>query len=145
MNEEPARKSPVTLRVQQLAHGEGLPLPAYHSEHAAGLDIVADNTAAAKVVLGSVQVDPGGLDLSLVGVALEVDGEQVAAATGAAVMGHPAAAVALLANWLGSRGRCIEAGWTIFSGSVTAPAPLVAGSHVTATFDHLGTVTVHGV
>jgi dUTP pyrophosphatase len=31
----------VTVRVQRLPHGEGLPLPFYQSEHAAGLDLVA--------------------------------------------------------------------------------------------------------
>jgi len=29
------------VRVLRLPHGEGLPLPSYHSEHAAGLDVVA--------------------------------------------------------------------------------------------------------
>jgi dUTP pyrophosphatase len=31
----------VVLRLLRLPHGEGLPLPAYHSEYAAGLDLVA--------------------------------------------------------------------------------------------------------
>jgi dUTP diphosphatase len=31
----------VTLRILTLPHGEGLPLPAYQSEHAAGFDLVA--------------------------------------------------------------------------------------------------------
>ena len=31
----------VTVRVQRLPHGEGLPLPSYQSEHAAGLDLIA--------------------------------------------------------------------------------------------------------
>ena len=31
----------VVLRLLRLPHGEGLPLPTYHSEHAAGLDLVA--------------------------------------------------------------------------------------------------------
>jgi dUTP pyrophosphatase len=31
----------VTLRILRLPHGEGLQLPAYHSQHAAGLDVVA--------------------------------------------------------------------------------------------------------
>jgi len=37
---EPGRAS-VAIRVLCLPHGEGLPLPYYHSEHAAGLDVVA--------------------------------------------------------------------------------------------------------
>lgn len=109
------------------------------------IDVIADNTAQANVVMGPVMLDPEGLDLSLVGMLLEVDGEQVATATGAASMGHPAEAVALLANWLGARGEAIHAGWTIYSGALTAPVPLVAGSHVSATFGHLGTVSVRGI
>ena len=31
----------VTLRILRLPHGEGLPLPAYQSDHAAGFDLVA--------------------------------------------------------------------------------------------------------
>jgi 2-oxo-3-hexenedioate decarboxylase len=109
------------------------------------VDVIADNTSEAKVVMGPVMLDPEGLDLGLVGLLLEVDGEQVATATGAATMGHPAEAVALLANWLGSRGKAIEAGWTIYSGGLTAAVPLAPGSHVSATFGHLGTVSVRGI
>ena len=31
----------IDIRVRRLPHGEGLPLPAYGSEHAVGLDVVA--------------------------------------------------------------------------------------------------------
>ena len=108
-------------------------------------DVIADNTSEARIVLGPTLVEPKGLDLSLIGLLLEADGEQVATATGAATMGHPAEAVALLANFLGTQGRAIEAGWTIFTGGLTAAVPLVPGGHVTATFGHLGAVTVTGV
>jgi 2-oxo-3-hexenedioate decarboxylase len=108
-------------------------------------DVVADNTSEARIVMGPKVVDPAGLDLALVGLLLELDGEQVAAASGAATMGHPADAVALLANWLGTRGEAIEAGWCVYSGGLTAAVPLAPGSHVSATFGHLGTVSVRGV
>ena len=109
------------------------------------VDVVADNTSAARVVLGPLLVDPRGLDLALVGLLLDVDGELVATAAGAASMGHPAEAVALLANWLGRRNETLRAGWTVFSGGLTAAVPLEAGRAVTATFGHLGTVSVRGV
>ena len=32
---------PIQIQLKRLPHGEGLPLPAYASEHAAGLDVVA--------------------------------------------------------------------------------------------------------
>jgi 2-oxo-3-hexenedioate decarboxylase len=107
-------------------------------------DVVADNTSAAGVVLGPVFVPPEELDLALVGVLLEADGELVATAAGAATMGHPAEATAALANFLATRGRALEPGWLVFTGGLTAAHPLRPGSHVTATFGHLGSVTVRG-
>ena len=32
---------PIAIRLKRLAHGEGLPLPAYATAHAAGMDVVA--------------------------------------------------------------------------------------------------------
>jgi 2-oxo-3-hexenedioate decarboxylase len=105
-------------------------------------DVVADNTSAARVALGPKLVDPGGLDLALIGLVLAVDGDVVATAAGAASLGHPAEAVALLANWLGRRGRSIAPGQIVFSGGLTAAVPLTAGSEVRATFGHLGSVGI---
>jgi dUTP pyrophosphatase len=41
----------VTVRVLRLPHGHGLPLPAYHSKQAAGLDVVAAVPEGAPLVL----------------------------------------------------------------------------------------------
>jgi dUTP pyrophosphatase len=41
MNKSSGPKKGVMLRLLRLPHGEGLPLPSHHSEHAAGLDVVA--------------------------------------------------------------------------------------------------------
>ncbi|MGB6905926.1 MAG: dUTP diphosphatase [Methyloceanibacter sp.] len=57
----------VTLRFLRLPHGEGLPLPAYHSEHAAGLDIVAALAADEPLELG-----PGARALVPAGFAIEL-------------------------------------------------------------------------
>jgi 2-oxo-3-hexenedioate decarboxylase len=109
-------------------------------------DVVADNTSAARFVLGERRVDPADIpDLSLVGCVLEKDGQGVATAAGAAVLGHPADAVALLANWLGRKGRRLEPGWVVLSGGMTDAVPLTPGCTVTATFGRLGTVRVRAV
>lgn len=108
-------------------------------------DVIADNTSAARVVLGPKVVPVAGLDLALIGLTLEVNGDLVATAAGAATMGHPAEAVAMLANWLGAQGKSLHAGWMIFSGGLTAAVPLTAGSVVTASFGHLGAVSVRCV
>jgi 2-oxo-3-hexenedioate decarboxylase len=108
-------------------------------------DVIADNTSAARIVLGPTMVPADGLDLALVGLLLEQDGNLVATAAGAATMGHPADAVALLANFLGARGESIEAGSLVFSGGLTNALTLTPGTHVRATYGHLGSVGVRAV
>ena len=106
-------------------------------------DVVADNTSAARFVVGPTWVDPHDVpDLALVGCVLEANGQGVATAAGAAVLGHPAESVALLANWLGRQGRSIEAGWLVLSGGLTNAVPIVPGGHVSATFGRLGRVGI---
>jgi 2-oxo-3-hexenedioate decarboxylase len=106
-------------------------------------DVIADNASAARFLVGPRSVTPGALeDLRLLGCVLREKGGVAATAAGAAVMGHPAASVAWLANQLAERGEVLKAGWTVFSGGLTAPIPLSAGSSVTAEFDGLGTVEV---
>src|SRR6478752_2619995 len=57
----------VVVRLLRLPHGEGLPLPTYHSEHAAGLDVVAGVPEDAPVALA-----PGARALVPTGFALEL-------------------------------------------------------------------------
>jgi dUTP diphosphatase len=57
----------VVVRLLRLPHGEGLPLPTYHSEHAAGLDVVAGVPGNAPVELA-----PGARALIPTGFALEL-------------------------------------------------------------------------
>jgi 2-oxo-3-hexenedioate decarboxylase len=105
------------------------------------LDAVADNASSAAFALGNDFSSPA-RDLSLAGCVLEVDGQVVDSAAGAAVMGHPAAAVAFMANQLAATGRRLEAGWVVLSGGLTAPVPLTPGRTVTATINGLGSVTL---
>ena len=83
-------------------------------------DVIADNTSASRFVLGSIKAPPAGIDLSLTGCLFEENGAVAATAAGAAILGHPATAVAKLANFLGQRGRQLEAGWIVLSGGLTA-------------------------
>jgi len=92
-------------------------------------DVVADNTSAGRYVVGSA-VPAAGLDLRLLGVVLEHNGEVVATASGAAALGHPAAAV----------DEGLRAGDIVLSGGLTAAVPVKPGDVVTATADRLGSV-----
>ena len=63
MNNSPV----VQVKIKRLAHAEGLQLPDYHSEDAAGLDLVAALAAGVELVLG-----PGERALIPTGFAIEL-------------------------------------------------------------------------
>ena len=103
-------------------------------------DTVADNASSARIVLGGTITSLHSLDLRTVGMVLEKNGEVVATATGAAVLGHPAQAVAWLANKLAAYDITLCKGEVILSGSLTAAMPVGAGDFVRADFGPLGDV-----
>jgi 2-oxo-3-hexenedioate decarboxylase len=104
--------------------------------------VVADNTSAARYVVGGSPRRPDGLDLRLLGVVMERNGEVVGTAAGAAVMGHPAASVVELVKWLAGGGRALPEGSLVMTGGVTEAVAVAAGDHVSARVQHLGTVGV---
>jgi dUTP pyrophosphatase len=57
----------IKLRIKRLAHGQDLPLPAYQTEAAAGLDLVAAIPGQMTLVL-----EPGGRDLVPTGMSIEL-------------------------------------------------------------------------
>jgi len=106
---------------------------------------VADNTSASRFVIGGRSRDVEDLDLRTLGVVLEKNGQVVAMAAGAAVLGHPAAAIAMMANHLGERGQEIPAGTFIMTGGVTEAIPVAAGDSVNVRFQDLGSVSMRFV
>ncbi|MEU3980613.1 fumarylacetoacetate hydrolase family protein [Streptomyces sp. NPDC026672] len=107
-------------------------------------DVVADNASSGSFVTGPVARSAEAFDLSLESCALEVDGTVVDTATGAAVQGHPAEALALAANALGRRGHSLRRGWIVLTGGMTDAVPLGPGTSVSADFATLGRVVVGG-
>jgi 2-oxo-3-hexenedioate decarboxylase len=107
--------------------------------------VVADNTSASRFVVGSRMRAVDGLDLRTLGVVLEKNGQIVAMAAGAAVLGNPLTAVAMLANHLGARGQEIPAGTFVMTGGVTEAIAVAAGDHVSVRFQDLGTVSMRFV
>jgi 2-keto-4-pentenoate hydratase len=101
-------------------------------------DVAADNASGAGYLIGSDGVDPAGFDLRLTGVVLSKNGELVATATGAEVLGHPAASVAWLVRALAARGRGLSAGQVVLSGALTAAVAVGPGDVITAEFDRVG-------
>jgi 2-oxo-3-hexenedioate decarboxylase len=104
-------------------------------------DVVADNTSAGRFVIGPA-MPAAGLDLRLIGVLLEHNGEVIATAAGAAALGHPASAVAWLVRSLAAEDEGLRAGDIVLSGGLTAAVPIAAGDVVTATADRLGSVEI---
>ncbi len=104
-------------------------------------DVVADNTSAGRFVIGPA-IPAAGLDLRLLGVLLEHNGQVIATAAGAAALGHPASAVAWLVRSLAAENEGLRAGDVVLSGGLTAAVPLAAGDVVTATADRLGSVEI---
>jgi 2-oxopent-4-enoate/cis-2-oxohex-4-enoate hydratase len=101
-------------------------------------DTIADNASCGSFVLGSTPVDPRDIDLCLVGMVIEKNGELAATGVGAAVQGSPVNAVVWLANRLGSMGVPCRAGELILSGSLAALIPVALGDRLRAEFGGLG-------
>ncbi len=102
-------------------------------------DVVADNASASRFVVGSPR-PISDIDLRLVGVVFEKNGEVISTASGAASLGHPAAAVAWLVRSLAADGAGLRAGDVILSGGLTAAVPVRNGDVVVATIDRLGSL-----
>jgi len=105
-------------------------------------DVVADNCSSAAFTLGGTALDPRTVDLRLVGMTLEKNGQLMYTAAGASVHGHPAAAVAWLVRQLAPRGRGLEAGHIVLSGGMTEAVAVSPGDTIVARFDRLGTVEI---
>ena len=108
-------------------------------------DTVADNASCGVFVLGDRLVDPRDVDLGTCGMVLEKNGEIVATGAGAAALGHPANAVAWLANTLGRLGIALEAGEVVLSGSLGIMVPVQAGDNLRVTIGGIGGCSVRFV
>lgn len=105
-------------------------------------DTVADNASCGVYVLGKDRIKPRALDLAAVKMDIRKNGEHVASGTGAAVQGHPATAVAWLANTLGKFGIPFLAGEVILSGSLAPLLPAVPGDRFEMTLHGIGNASI---
>jgi 2-keto-4-pentenoate hydratase len=99
------------------------------------LDNTADNSSAARVVIGSFAtidtVDPGAVTVEF------SDGHHVRRGVGANAMGSPCEAIAWLARSLRAEGTGLVAGQVVFTGGLTAPFDVRAGKSYTLSSPHL--------
>jgi 2-keto-4-pentenoate hydratase len=109
----------------------------------ASREAIADNGITARFVLGEQRLPVEGIDLPNTAVVLKKNDEEVASATGAAVLGDPARAVAWLANKLAGDHQSLKAGEIVLPGSMTPIYPVGTADRIEAEFDALGSVSVH--
>ena len=101
-------------------------------------DTVADNASCGVFVVGTQHTDPRALDLAAASMQMWKNDTAAGNGLGSAVQGHPAEAVAWLANTLGAFGIPFKAGELILSGSLAPLVPAVAGDRFTMHIEGLG-------
>jgi 2-keto-4-pentenoate hydratase len=106
-------------------------------------DTVADNASSGAVALGDWVPYDDGIDLPRARASLWLNGTEIDAGVGSAVMGDPAAAVAWLVNALTPFGTEILAGHFVMSGSFTSAAFVHPGDSAVSTISGLGTVSLN--
>ena len=107
--------------------------------------VIADNGSSARFVTGGRPRYVEDIDLPSLGVVIEHNGEPAANGAAAAVMGHPADAVALLVRVLSELGETLPAGSFVMSGAITEAIAVKPGDHVTARFQDLGSLNLRFV
>ena len=108
-------------------------------------DTVADNGAAAGIVIGGRPVGPLDVDLRWVGGIMYRNSEIEETGVAAGVLGHPALGVAWLANKLGQHGVALEPGHLVLAGSFTRVVFAQKGDTLHADFGELGGIAVQFV
>jgi 2-keto-4-pentenoate hydratase len=106
------------------------------------VDTIADNASSGRMIVSKSVIPLERLDLVAVRTELTRNGESVGTGTGAAVLGHPAFAVAWLANKLAEFGVSLLAGQVVLSGSMCGAVPVAPGDIFCATFTEIGDVSV---
>lgn len=107
--------------------------------------VVADNSSSALFVGGGRARYAEELDLRTLGVVMEINGEMVAMGASAAVLGHPAQAIAMVVNLLAEIGEVLPAGSFVMSGAITEAIAVKPGDNVVARFQELGSVSMRFV
>lgn len=108
-------------------------------------DTIADNAAAAGLVLGGRPVRPMDVDLRWVAGLMYRNSELEETGVAAGVLGHPALGVAWLANKLGQHGVGLKAGHVVLAGSFTRVVYARKGDTLFGDFGPLGSVSVQFV
>jgi 2-oxo-hept-3-ene-1,7-dioate hydratase len=105
-------------------------------------DTIADNAAFGAIIVGGRPIRPFDIDIRWVGATLSQNGVIEESGVSAAIMGHPAAGVAWLANKLHAVDAKLEKGQIVLAGSFTRPVDIKAGDVIQADYGSLGAIGV---
>lgn len=106
------------------------------------VDTVADNASCGVFVIGDQKTDPRTLDLAAAQMKIDQNGKPAGSGVGAAVQGHPAQAVAWLANTLGEYDIPFRKGEIILSGALAPLLPAAAGDRFHMEIEGLGSCSI---
>lgn len=109
------------------------------------LDSIADNASFGAYVIGDTPIMPYEIDLGLVGYVYEHNNRQTEVSCGAAVLDHPANAIAWLANKFNSIGNPLRAGEFVLSGSAITMKNAKPGDNFRCRYGRFGEVSVNFV
>lgn len=101
-------------------------------------DVVADNTSSSAFVVGGWH--GAGTDIDNLGMVMSFEGRPVQIGSSAAILGHPARALAAASRLAHEAGFVLEAGWTVLAGGATAAEALRPGQAVQLSVQGLGQV-----
>ncbi|MFI6217743.1 2-oxo-hept-4-ene-1,7-dioate hydratase [Nocardia brasiliensis] len=105
------------------------------------VDTISDNAAMGGLVYGGNPVRPNSVDLRWVSALLYRNETIEESGVAAAVLNHPAAGVAWLANKLAEHGDRLDAGELVLAGSFTRPLWVEPGDTILADYGPMGTIT----
>jgi len=103
--------------------------------------VIADNSSSSRFIAGGTAKPVTDLQLKTLGVVMTINGSVVQTGAGAAVLGHPAASVAMLVNMLAERGEKLPAGSFVLVGAITAAVAIEKGDSFCVHFDGLGSIS----
>ena len=108
-------------------------------------DTIADFAANAGIVVGGLPVKPDAVDLRWVGALLYKNAVIEETGVAAAVLNHPAAGVAWLANKIAPHGETLRSGDIVLGGSFTRPTSVARGDVLHADYGRLGSISMRFV
>jgi 2-oxo-3-hexenedioate decarboxylase len=103
------------------------------------VDVIADNSSSSSFVVGPWSKSD--VELSNLGMLLEVDGRVVEVGSTAAILGDPLRSLVEASRLMGEHDMQLEAGWIVMAGAATAAYPLSPGVHIRAEVEELGRVS----